>query len=145
MAGLRLFRMLSVDLMLLGIVGCGHSGYAELGLVEVSGLVTLDGAPLPGAKISFEGEDLRKAIGVSDAAGRFRLMYDSRQPGVTPGLKTVRITTADFEFEGDGPPEGAPEAVERIPARYNSASELKADVSTARRTFNFDLQSKPPS
>jgi hypothetical protein len=140
---MRFCGLVGTSLLLLISVGCGRSGYAELGLVELSGVVTLDGAPLEGAKVSFESDDKRRAIGVTDASGRYALMYDSEMPGVTPGSKTVRITTADLGVEGDGFAEGASPAKERVPARYNTDSTLKADVSTSKNTFNFDLKSAP--
>jgi hypothetical protein len=128
---------------LLWFGGCGHDGYAELGLVDVTGTVTLDGQPLTGAKVSFEGNDKRSAIGTTDSAGHFRLMYDSQTPGAMPGLKIVRITTADTDVEGGGAAEGSSVAKESVPARYNRQSELKADVSATQRTFNFELKSIP--
>ena len=123
--------------------GCGHEGYDELGLVDVSGTVTLDGKPLAGAKVSFEGDDKRAAIGTTDSAGHYRLMYDSQTPGTMPGPKTVRITTADADVEGGGAAEGAAAAKEGSRRRYNRQSTLKADVSASQRTFDFELKSSP--
>jgi hypothetical protein len=120
--------------------GCAKSGYGELGLLPVSGTVTLDGKPLSGAKVAFEGEDKRTAIGTTDSAGHYTLMYDSQTPGVTPGPKTVRITTADVEVEGGGAAEGAAATKETVPARYNQQSTLKADVSASQTKFDFDLK-----
>lgn len=127
---------------LLSLSGCGKSGYAALGLVDVSGTVMLDGKPLPGAKIAFEGDDKRSAMGTTDSAGRYTLMYDSQTRGTTPGPKIVRIATAEAG-EGGGAAEGATVAKESLPARYNQKSELKADVSAFNKTFNFDLKSAP--
>jgi hypothetical protein len=140
---MTMHSFLVASFLALCCLGCGRNGYAELGLIDVNGLVTLDGAPLSGAKVTFEGEDKRQAIGITDTQGRYELLYDSQTGGATPGLKTVRVTTADLNFEGGGLAEGAPEAKERIPARYNSASGLKAQVSAAKRTFDFELKSKP--
>ena len=125
-------------------LGCGKpSGYAELGLVEVTGTVTLDGKPLPQVKVSFESDDKRVATGVTDSAGHYVLMYDSETRGATPGPKIVRITTNDGEVEGGGAAEGATARKENLPARYNTASELKADVSASKKVFDFDLKSTP--
>jgi len=46
-------------------------------------------------------------------------------------------------MEGGGAAEGSAAPKERIPARYNRQSELKADVSANQRTFNFELKSTP--
>jgi hypothetical protein len=137
------FLVLSVALVLGFASGCTKDGYAELGLVPVTGTVTLDSQPLSGAKVVFESLDKRTSIGVTDAAGRYKLMYDSEKAGVTPGPKIVRITRGDTEVEGGGAAEGAAAAAEPIPARYNRKSELKADVSAGARTFDFALKSAP--
>jgi hypothetical protein len=129
-------------LALLSLPGCGKSGYSELGLVDVTGTVTLDNKPLAGAKIAFEGDDKRSAMGTTDSSGHYTLMYDSQTRGTTPGAKIVRITTVELG-EGGGAAEGAPVAKESLPARYNRQSELKADVSASNKTFNFDLKSAP--
>jgi len=129
---------------LLFLAGCKPDGYAELGLVAVTGKVTLDGQPLPSANVAFESPDKRLATGVTDAEGKYALMYDSETPGALPGPKVVRITVADVGVEGGGGAEGAASAgKERIPARYNRQSELQADVSPSQKTFDFDLKSAP--
>ena len=140
---MRICKLYAAAFLFAACLSCSRNPYAELGLIEVQGIVTVDGIPLPGAKVSFEGEDLRQAIGITDAQGHYKLMYDSETPGALPGMKKVRVTTADVEVEGDGPAEGSPETKERIPARYNIDSMLRADVSKAKQTFDFDLKSKP--
>jgi hypothetical protein len=130
--------------LLVLVGGCAKSdGYAELGLVEVEGRVTLDGKPLANAKVAFESENKSTSIGTTDSAGHYALMYDSETPGVTPGSKVVRITLADANVEGGGVSEGATAGKETIPAKYNAQSTLKADVSAANRKFDFDLKSTP--
>jgi hypothetical protein len=127
----------------LAFAGCGkRDGYAELGLVEVGGTVTLDGKPLSGANVNFESEDKRSSMGTTDSAGKYSLMYDSQTRGVVPGPKIVRITTAEVG-EGGGAAEGSAISKESVPTRYNRQSELKADVSASNKTFNFDLKSTP--
>jgi hypothetical protein len=132
------------------LAGCAaEDGYAELNLVDVTGQVTLDGNPLPDARVVFESEEGGGSEAVTDAAGKFRLMYDSEHPGCTPGPKTVQITLAGASEEGadpdaaaGGPAEGE-STVETIPAIYNRDSGLKADVSASQREFEFDLKSQP--
>jgi hypothetical protein len=133
----------SVGWLMLALLGCARDPYAELGLVEVTGIVTLDGRPLAGAKVCFEADDKRQAIGRTNATGAYQLMYDSRTPGVMPGKNTVRITTADADVEGDGLAEGAVAAKETVPERYNTQSELTANVSGAKATLDFHLKSAP--
>lgn len=135
--------LLAISLISL-LLGCGpKDGYAELGLVEVTGTVTLDGKPLPQAKVTFESDDKRLATGVTDSAGHYALMYDSETRGCLPGPKTVRITTGAADVEGGGAAEGSTSGKQTLPARFNTNSELKADVSAAQKTINFDLTSAP--
>lgn len=128
------------------VSGCGGplaTDYSGLGLVEVSGTVTLDGDALPGATVIFEADDQTYSYGTTDGAGRYELMFNSEKSGVLPGPKIVRITMGPVGEESDiEPDEGedspAPPPME-IPARYNTRSELTADVSAERRRFDFDL------
>lgn len=137
----RIWSLLWITACAIAVSGCANDGYKELGLVEVTGVVTLDGQPLPGAQVGFEGEDKRVATGTTDASGKYSLMYDSNTPGVMPGAKVVRITTAAAEVEGGGAAEGETVAKETIPPRYNTSSELKAEVSANNKKFDFDLKS----
>jgi hypothetical protein len=132
--------------------GCKPAGpdYKALNLVSVTGQVTIDGRPLADVIVRFEGPPGRFAEGKTDAAGNFRLMYDSNQPGCTRGAKVVRITLAAITEEGyleESPLEGADgqvvKPVQAIPAAYNTASILTADVSPENPTFRFELKSRP--
>lgn len=132
------------------VSGCSDplaTDYSGLGLVEVSGTVTLDGDPLPGATVIFEADDQTYSFGRTDASGRYDLMFNSEKSGVIPGRKIVRITMGPVGEEADA---GEPEAGEdspappdvAMPARYNERSELTADVSAERNEFDFDLLSE---
>lgn len=137
------------------LTGCESDvDYSGLGLVDVTGQVTLDGAPLPGVTVRFEGPPNRFADGLTDANGNYRLMYDSNQAGCLPGEKKVRIMSGSVGEGSDegGPVEGADGKVaphlqsnpaQNIPAKYNSASELQANVSPSNKTFDFELKSTP--
>ena len=125
----------------LAAAGCGGArDYSTLQLVPVTGKITLDGAPLAGAQVHFQGSDGLGATGVTDSGGNYTLNYDSEQAGSPPGAKTVKITTAGAEEEGADPDNAVGE---KVPARYNRQTTLKADVSATNSTFNFDLKTKP--
>jgi hypothetical protein len=128
-------------------LGCGDRGYGDLNLIGVTGAVTLDGNPLPGARVRFEGTDGAGAEGITDAAGKYRLMYDSDHPGCTPGVKKVRITLAGAVEEGVDPDAVSGDegntAGETLPAVYNSQTTLSAEVSSTNRNFDFPLKSNP--
>lgn len=117
--------------------GCGNG----LGLVPVEGVVTLDGQPLPNAEVNFRPTDGRPSLGKTDDQGKFRLLYSREEMGALPGKHQVSIATASSSDDGS-PDSDAAVAKERVPARYNSATTLKADVRSGMEPLTFDLQSK---
>ena len=143
--------LVTLSACLLGLFGCGPAGpdYGSLDLSEVHGKITLDGQPLSGGLIHFQAEDGTYSYANIDAEGRYKMMFNSEQPGVLKGGKTVRIwssrgvpgeSNAGGEEEGD--PDAGPRQVEQIPSRYNSRSTLTANVENASEEFNFDLKSR---
>lgn len=89
--------------LLLGLVlGCGAKGPA---VVPVSGRVTLDGAPLVGATLSFQPVTDKSgasaavgSYGKTDAEGKYSLrLIEPDQAGAIIGKHTVTITTAVAE------------------------------------------------
>jgi hypothetical protein len=142
------------------LAGCGGApqmDYSQVNLVSAGGVVTLDGQPLPAAVVTFESADGQFSYAMTDSAGNYELQFDSDQAGVTPGPKTVRISTTRkilglnaedgaeageaSEEEGQTPSPSS-SAGERVPAKYNQQSELQVQVSPDRTEFNFDLTSK---
>jgi hypothetical protein len=128
-------------------VGCSSgpsTDYSAVDLSQVSGTITRDGQPLAGARVRFFAEDgLTFSHGVTDAAGRYTLQFDSAQSGTQKGKKTVRITSG-----GGGDPEEGEEAPAKasddtIPPEYNTESKLIVDVTDSSHEFNFDIKSKP--
>jgi hypothetical protein len=66
--------------------------YASLGLVKVSGKVTLDNKPLSDVEVQLQDpETFIYSYGITDSSGKFSLMFDSRTPGIIPGKKVMRI------------------------------------------------------
>lgn len=148
---------LAVSLASLG-AGCSNNlatDYSDLGLAEVSGTVTLDGEPVPGAHIAFEDDQKRYSYGVTDSSGRYSLMFNSEKSGVMPGPKTVKISTrAATAEEGESLYAGAesdmgageeelpsPSAVEKIPACYYRDSKIRVVVDEGSQTIDFELKS----
>lgn len=127
-----------VGCLLCLFVGCGEKpiDYSAIKLVTVRGQVTLDGSPLPDARVRFVGEDGAGSEATTDSNGKYTLRYDSNRLGATPGKKKVIITTAK-EAAGDDP--DAKSERERVPAKYNSATELEVEVSNERTVYDFQL------
>src|SRR5436190_410017 len=84
------------------IVGCGSGSK----VAPVSGVITLDGKPLPNAHVAFQPEAGKGSInagtgssGVTDASGKYTLrMADSDQVGAVLGTHRVEI---NFKVESD--------------------------------------------
>jgi hypothetical protein len=83
-------RAIIAGLMLAGLTalcGCGNSGYHK-----VSGVVLLDGAPVPEVSVAFSPVDPsgEGATGFTDGGGRFQ-MRGAVGPGVKPGKYKVTL------------------------------------------------------
>src|SRR5262245_24092106 len=82
----------SWPILLVFLAGCGGSYPNRVTLIHAGGTVTLDGAPLDRAIVIFEAADRSFSYAQTDAWGRYTLRFDSKEKGVTPGQKTVRIS-----------------------------------------------------
>ncbi|MEO9594235.1 carboxypeptidase regulatory-like domain-containing protein [Rhodopirellula bahusiensis] len=88
------FFLLGPSMLLVGLMaavsGCGPSG-PETG--EVTGVVSMDGDPVPGASITFYPVSGRQSFGKSDQEGRYTLEYSKDMPGAVTGQHRVKIMT----------------------------------------------------
>jgi len=122
--------------------------YSNVDLAEVSGIITLDGQPLPYAQVYFR--DVERDVisfALTDQRGRYRLMFNTHRSGIEPGEKAVQIWTARGgpEFAGRIPPKNLGRGNERVPERYNRRTELVRTVVSSKeqrsQTFDFHLES----
>jgi hypothetical protein len=140
------------------ITGCGSSERSGLiGLVAVSGQVSLDGKPLPKATVLFiptsKGKPMHDAGAQTDDEGKFELRAgEGSDSGALPGKYRVvisRLVMPDgsvIETNGEKSPmeltmEGAKESV---PKTYSDLafSKLSATIPDGGTTLNFALRSK---
>ncbi|MGE3808203.1 MAG: carboxypeptidase regulatory-like domain-containing protein [Gemmataceae bacterium] len=110
--------------------GCSADPYP---LASVSGVVTLNGEPLPGARVGFEpiakGDGLNAGQGSyaeTDAEGRFTLTALNGKEGAVVGQHRVWIRTLKAQSDENGRPTIV--SGEKLPARYHDESELTFDV-----------------
>lgn len=130
--------------------GCGRSASYEL--APVSGVVTLDGKPVPHTKVVFtpQGSAGNVAPGPGSAAncddaGRFELRTVRGEPGAVVGVHTVRIYAHGPPKSVAGDVDAGPPVKEAYPARYNTESQLAFEVPPAGTTAaDFHLQSTAP-
>ena len=118
---------------LLVCLGCGAS---DVGYVE--GTVTMDGSPLPDAMVTFQPESGRPSYGRTDANGRYELVYTRNEKGAVPGKHTVSIST----LQGGDPDAGGELVPEKVPAKYNTRTELTREVQAGSNEFDFELSSE---
>ena len=152
--------LLAVSLLLW--TGC--SGGAKFpAAAAVSGKVTLKGAPLAGASVSFvptEGSP-RTASGTTDSGGNYQLTTFAPNDGAPPGKYRVRISKAAASQASPGAvatsdpasqmlkmmqaPKGAKKAEEpsEVPAKYSDVQTSGLDRTVTKEgpnKFDFDLQ-----
>lgn len=131
-----------VRLLLAGLVvgllaaGCG-------GEATVSGVVTLDGQPLPGVHLVFFPKDAdprtgRLFVADSDPQGRFTVRaIENPQGGISPGLYRLALTTTYSTTAG----ENEPPPPERVPAAYRAGIDFEVP-SGGTRDAAIALKSK---
>ncbi|QDT27812.1 hypothetical protein Enr10x_31420 [Gimesia panareensis] len=120
-------------LALAGLAGCS-GGESLPELATVTGVVNLDGSPLPSANILFQPQQGKTAFALTDENGKFELMYSQDATGATPGNYTVKISKEKNPEEPGN---------ELLPAKYNEQTTLTADVKADQENeFQFDLTSK---
>jgi hypothetical protein len=121
------------------------------GRVEVTGLVTLDGAPLeviPGSNVAFEGVDLsegkeRVVSGLIDGQSRYRVDVHSSARGVFPGRYKVSVKAWKRlpGWNPDDPYAYASMPPAAVPKRYEDADESGITVEvTPERSQTIDIK-----
>lgn len=109
--------------------GCGNS---EVKLGTVTGVVTMEGAPLPEAIVRFlPSAEGRTSQGVTDAEGRYTLQYTAREAGARVGPAKVMIMTGD--------PGDASFRDETVAFEFNHETKLTVDVRPGKNVFDFEV------
>jgi hypothetical protein len=131
----RFTLVLGALVLLVGSSGCNSEKLPRLG--RVSGVVTLDGQPVPDATVTFAGakEGEPDSIGKTDASGAYELYYSRGHKGATIGDHPVFIST--YKPANDDEPQAQKEL---IPLIYNGKSELKETVKRGTNKIDFQLK-----
>jgi hypothetical protein len=138
-----LFRLTFVAI-LAACIGCP----SRASVAPVSGVITLDGKPLPNAHVAFQptvsaGEKPPGpgSYGNTDSSGAYSLrLMDNDEPGAVIGSHRVEIRLKTESDDRD--PKSRPPA-KNLPLRYNSQSELQFKVEPGgSKAANFDLKSQ---
>ena len=152
-------RFLLAPTLALAAIGCSHSR-DDLPREPVAGTVTMDGKPLAEGTIQFypTGDPSKTALVGENAEikeGNFSL---PREDGLVPGTYKVSISHAELKEAKSKvkgkvktppptnlsiPSRAKALGPELIPAKYNSKSELKAEIPRGgTKDLKYELQSK---
>lgn len=129
-------RSLAFLVSAIAIVIAGCQRGPELG--TVSGVIRVNGQPLPYAYVQFQPTTPPRIYGsaYADAEGRYELQFSESQMGAPVGQHRVSIQAA----RGDELPDDAPGSVRiQLPASYNESTELVRDVKPGHNEIDFDL------
>ncbi|MCA9086166.1 MAG: hypothetical protein KDA81_19045 [Planctomycetaceae bacterium] len=138
---MRTLRFLSLTLLTLSLGGCGGGPNDSVTVAPVSGVVKLDGSPLPDAVITFYPEKGPTGIGMGDSSGAF-IVKTNGQKGAPVGKCKVTVVAANQA--GEVPEMDGNEAEyakkTRLNAKYSSpeTTDLIIDV-TAEGNQNLQL------
>jgi hypothetical protein len=127
-------------MVVLVLVGCGD-GFK---VTAVSGQVTMNGHPLPGAQVTFQpidtaGDDPGPgSSGITDNQGQYTLkLLTSKKPGAVVGKHRVMI----FTYRPSPSKEEGAVIPETIPPRFNLDSKLFITISPeGTQTADFALE-----
>jgi hypothetical protein len=134
----------------LGMAGCSDTG-DNLPREAITGSVTLDGQPLNGAIQFTPSSNASGGVAVGGGSPIVDGTYSvAREQGLVPGKYKVAINAASAPASSSagksGDPGRAPSAIrpkELVPAKYNSATTLEAEVKEGgSNRFDFKLESK---
>jgi hypothetical protein len=132
MRELKAFVYLVATALWITAGGCSGGGGDRPDMGAVSGVVTLDGQPLPSASVSFTQPGFRPSIGMTDASGHYELIYLRDIKGAALGQHLVKIKLL--------PQEG--QRIKQLPSQYNSNSDITREVKSGENVFDFELKSK---
>ena len=134
---------MSLATVVLALTGCGSEpAYQGPQRIPLSGKVTFDGVPMDGGTISFIAVGKGNPAGGPITAGTYSV---SEEQGANAGSYRVEIRwlKPTGEKVKDDDTGGMIDVVKQvIPAKFNEQSELKADVSADKKTFDFAISSK---
>lgn len=144
---LRLRLLLPLCLFSVVLMGCGGTDGPALDLAPAEGTLTIGGAPLPNALVTFHPESGRPATGRTDDAGHFTLM--TKEPGDGAAVGNHKVTVmADSSVSAEINSEDAyttpdPNSDSGIPGKYvnPNTSGLTAEVTAdGENKFTFNLE-----
>lgn len=122
------------------VAGCGGSG-SRAKTVAVSGVLLLDGQPVPEARIRFvpTNPDGRPAIGDTDASGKFKLSTFEPGDGIIPGEYDADITSNTAPSKAVDTSDMAAK-IASVEPKDGSVPEKYRDTKTSQLHYTFTEQ-----
>lgn len=120
--------------------GCGPRGVGA----TCTGTVTIDGKPAPaGVRVDFQpqGPQGSPSMGITDATGKYDLMFTAARQGVMPGECLVRVTVVREMVQGVPTVPDALKAVV-IPDHYGQRSKLRRTVKPGPNQIDIEIDTK---
>ena len=135
---------LGLSTVVVMLSGCGHGN--PLNRQAVSGNVSFDGTAWIRARSNsvLDSSKAVSVVGLGSGKAVFRMCH---QQGLPPGKYLVRIFSAEKRDApssvGKPPGPGNPPGKERIPAQYNSQSQILVEVvADGHNKFDFDIRTR---
>ncbi|XZE46864.1 hypothetical protein SH467x_002160 [Pirellulaceae bacterium SH467] len=123
--------------------GCGDGGPE---LASVTGVVTIDGQPIPNAVLTFVPAEGSPSYGQTSRDGRFSLMFTDTKRGAMVGphqvsIEVQRISKEELaEMKAQGME--VPDKTVEIPKAYRQPGALTAEVKRGSNAIDFHLEAK---
>ena len=125
------------------LLGCGSEpAYVGPARYALSGKVTLDGAPLDGGTISFIPQSKGNPAGGPIAKGEYSVAPDNGANAGSYRVEVRWLRPTGEKYKDDDTGQMIDVVKEAIPPKYNESSELKAEISAEKKSFDFELNSK---
>lgn len=140
-------------LALTALIGCSGG---KSGLATVSGVVTQNGTPIDGAKVTFHstveaGGKRDSFAALTDSSGKYLIAAVGKEPGIPPGL--YKVTVAKLGIKGSNLPEdydagqieASGQGVNALPKDYELLATTKLSTTLEagkNENVNFDLKTK---
>ncbi len=118
-------------------LGCGGGDGPQLG--NVTGTITMNGAPVPGLNVTFVPQDKGSpSYGGTDENGRYRLLFNQHRSGAELGKHNVVIENREPETDDSGN-RILSGVVVTVPQKYSQPGTLSTEVHAGQNQLDFAL------
>lgn len=120
---------------LANLIGCGGGTQDGPRTYQIVGTVLYTGEPLKEAELLVKTTDGKHATGAKITDGKFQV----RVPAGTSIVEITAMRDVPGEFREENPGERVAVREQYIPAKYNTESTLKLDVTPTTKDVKFEL------